>query len=232
MKWNSPEKLPEVQLWSEKQFWIAVKFQPSGRVLTYSAYYLNRPLIEGEELENRIENQDIFCSESGEPIHMVGWANWGKHYDYDDFYEMINFHESCELVGWAEYTPPVFTGIGPGSNTQVVLGQISKEREHQINMGYDIANDDEYEPRILTYAACAYALFNPDDLEEPGVIEVPKIYPWEEKTFSPSFSSFRENLIKAAALIVAEIEKTDRDDDFFRTEFTRQLMEDQDEAQF
>lgn len=80
------------------------------------------------------------------------------------------------------------------------------ERRRQIRAeGWTSKNDDAYQAGDLGDAAACYALSNP-------VIEtgrgVPYDWPWSSKWWKPT--SRRRDLVKAGALILAEIERLDR----------------------
>lgn len=86
------------------------------------------------------------------------------------------------------------------------LEDVAAERQRQIEKeGWTPSHDDEHDEGQLTRAAVCYAMgrtrfgdsYGPEDL-----------WPWDFKWWKPG--NYRRNLIKAAALIVAEIERLDR----------------------
>lgn len=81
------------------------------------------------------------------------------------------------------------------------------ERQRQVESeGWSSGHDDEYEVGTLASAAINYA--TPLSAEK-GVNQRPVFYwPWDLSWWKPS--SYRRNLIKAASLILAEIERLDR----------------------
>lgn len=86
-----------------------------------------------------------------------------------------------------------------------VLEEIRYEREHQIvDLGYNEQWDDEYKNYQLVKAAICYA--NPLIANLKNI--VPSAWPFDKVYWKPR--TYRENLIRAAALIVAEIERVDR----------------------
>ncbi len=103
-----------------------------------------------------------------------------------------------------------------------VIEEIAAERRRQIEAeGWTAERDDDYQQRELANAAAAYALFagleteardtHVGHLHHPlGDMEsaVAAAWPWGCEWFKPS--NPRRELIKAAALIVAEIERLDR----------------------
>ena len=92
------------------------------------------------------------------------------------------------------------------------------ERQRQINQEfYSTENDDEYKQNELLRAAVCYAEnvirrgwvfdsnFGPDVYQEE---EVPDLWPWDLDFWKPR--NPRRDLIRAAALLIAEIERIDR----------------------
>lgn len=93
--------------------------------------------------------------------------------------------------------------------------EILAERLRQIyDEGFDTSHDDAHDAGELSGAAAAYAMHAADALhpQSQGDAfrngEIPYGWCWDEKWFKPTTP--RQSLIKAAALIVAEIEKMDR----------------------
>jgi len=77
-----------------------------------------------------------------------------------------------------------------------VIRQIAMERTRQLSKGYDAAHDDKHIFGEIAIAAASFAA------------NEPKLYPWGR--FPVHKRGRRERLIKAAALLVAEIERCDR----------------------
>ena len=75
---------------------------------------------------------------------------------------------------------------------------IEEERNRQItHEGYSFDHDDRHTGGEIALAAAAYAA------------EISKVWPWDSGTFKPSGDRIR-NLVKAGALVVAEIERIQR----------------------
>lgn len=104
-----------------------------------------------------------------------------------------------------------------------VIGDITRERQRQVEEeGWSLAHDDEHGDGELATAAACYALEPSERAMEGGhwtyggrdpelskwVGSRPQLWPWRADWWRPS--SRRRDLIKAAALIVAEIERLDR----------------------
>ncbi|WP_313582549.1 hypothetical protein [Acinetobacter variabilis] len=95
---------------------------------------------------------------------------------------------------------------------------VINERQRQINQeSYSTENDDEYKQNELLRAAVCYAEnvvrrgwvfdsnFDPDVYQEE---EVPDLWPWDIDFWKPK--NPRKDLVRAAALLIAEIERMDR----------------------
>ena len=82
---------------------------------------------------------------------------------------------------------------------------VLSERRRQIcEEGWTPEHDDAHDGGELAHAAGCYALFSGSnaDADDP-----PKYWPWDDG-WTPS--EYRRDLVKAAALLVAEIERIDR----------------------
>lgn len=86
------------------------------------------------------------------------------------------------------------------------------ERRRQVEAeGFDIAHDDEHKDGELADAAACYALGVYSDRSDAGVPgDIPPYWPWDETWWTPK--DRRRNLVRAAALLLAEIERLDRAD--------------------
>lgn len=83
-----------------------------------------------------------------------------------------------------------------------VAREIQAEREAQISReGWTLPHDDKHDGAEMALAAACYAL---------GSTHVggTRVWPWDREWWKPSDD--RRNLVKAAALIIAEIERLDR----------------------
>lgn len=105
------------------------------------------------------------------------------------------------------------------------LDDIAAERRRQSDVeGYDRAHDDEHKDGSLAAAAACFALPSPEvgsraTMEYPGRGEcdvqvihegIPLLWPasWHPRYWKPK--DRRRNLVRAGALILAEIERLDR----------------------
>ena len=87
-----------------------------------------------------------------------------------------------------------------------VVSEITGERHRHIReKGWTAEHDDEHSDGELQEAAAAYCLWR------DGRKSLPRsLWPWDMGWFKPK--SIRRNLIKASALIIAEIQRIDRAD--------------------
>jgi hypothetical protein len=91
----------------------------------------------------------------------------------------------------------------PDTAMTAILG----ERRRQLEvLEMTPARDDTYTDGELARAGAAYALSAVKDFGITAEI----IWPWHIDTFKPAGRMRRRNLVKAAALIIAEIERLDR----------------------
>jgi len=95
------------------------------------------------------------------------------------------------------------------AGAELIVGEVLAERMRQIDIGYDAEHDDQHMSGEIARAAACYAvhpqvrLFGIDRLQVPTQVWP---YRWE---FAPE-SATRDNLIKAAAMLIAEVERLDR----------------------
>ncbi len=86
---------------------------------------------------------------------------------------------------------------------QEIIAAIAEERKRQImTEGYMPTHDDQWKNNELAYAASVYTL-----PEKGRHIDE---WPFGEKKYHPLPMNRKKELIKAAALIVAEIERLER----------------------
>lgn len=88
------------------------------------------------------------------------------------------------------------------------------ERERQVSVeGWTPAHDDENDDGQLASAAACYAF---PTWQRRGALaisagtDMPSAWPWAREWWKPSPDDRRRELVKAGALILAEIERLDR----------------------
>lgn len=90
---------------------------------------------------------------------------------------------------------------------------IAKERERQINeLGYDVKNDSLYSKNELASAGAVYALDVIDRGEEVEMYGeeatlLQALWPWDFKYWKPTPEDRKRELVKAGALIAAQIDR-------------------------
>lgn len=92
-----------------------------------------------------------------------------------------------------------------GSHDDVVwklLCEVAAERQKQVALGYSTVSDDAYVDRELARASAAYALNGAN--QRTGSL----FWPWPGHSWQPADP--RRDLIRAAALALAEVERLDR----------------------
>lgn len=94
--------------------------------------------------------------------------------------------------------------------TESILGELAIERARQISQeGYTAKHDDEHDSGEIAFAAACYAA--PENLYRMEQFanghSIVGVWPWDS---NPKRKSRRSDLVRAAALIIAEIERIDR----------------------
>ena len=102
-------------------------------------------------------------------------------------------------------------GRAEASAWRPVVAEVAAERERQVSVeGWSQDHDDAHADYELALAAAAYALEAASWRPPPGdeAIITERIWPWDASWWKPKDP--RRDLVRAAALIVAEIERLDR----------------------
>lgn len=87
---------------------------------------------------------------------------------------------------------------------------ITAERHHQVDVeGFTGGHDDDHEAGELVLAAYGYLTEHDAFGGEPCGDDPPEAWPWGPKWWKPSPDPVR-NLVKAGALIAAEIDRLQR----------------------
>lgn len=93
--------------------------------------------------------------------------------------------------------------------TSVALQMVAAERKRQVAKGYDAKHDDGHQEMEMVCAAIAFlkAAYAHDSFQE----DASDMWPWEEGApVVERHDNGTDNLVKAAAMIVAEIERRHR----------------------
>jgi hypothetical protein len=129
--------------------------------------------------------------------------------------EAIDFHDGEDNEIVAEWRKALeATAASPDGMTDAARDVLA-ERRRQIEVeGWAPEHDDGHHAGEMAAAAAAYALFTttsrvPFSLSKAIRDALPWIWRWDAKWFKPSGDS-RRDLVKAGALLIAEIERLDR----------------------
>ena len=94
-------------------------------------------------------------------------------------------------------------------DTQRVVDEIAAERKRQMwDENWSPEHDDRHTRREMALAAMGYVQAASVVIPKGATLPPPKYWPWSPEWWKPKDP--RRNLVKAAALIVAEIERLDR----------------------
>lgn len=121
-------------------------------------------------------------------------------------------HDTCDMdVSFHQYATAVVdkllaAGLVIENESSNALNDIAAERERQVNAeGWTAEHDDQHEDQSLAQAAASYCLMA---AEMPQTASDVWPYTWDEKWLKSTEP--RRDLVKAGALIVAEIDRLDR----------------------
>lgn len=105
---------------------------------------------------------------------------------------------------WAESPVEVIGALIEDATLSDAARDVLAERRRQQKLeGWTAEHDDGYQARELVTAAGCYALHSHS-------IQAPARWPWSPRWWKPTTQ--RQNYVKAAALLMAEIERIDRAD--------------------
>lgn len=125
---------------------------------------------------------------------------------YRDTAQKLASH-ACGMA-FSNYPQTMEDSLADALRKNVII-EIAAERQRQSDAeGYATEHDDEHTDGAIARAACAYAIHTtlPNaTYEKHGA---PAFWPWQPEAWKPKDK--RRDLIRAAALLVAEIERLDR----------------------
>lgn len=118
----------------------------------------------------------------------------------------------CDDTGFKDYAgfqmDPCDHREGQSAMASKAISDIAAERERQMSVeGWTLAHDDEHDNGELAAAAASYAFATAIEGRYFAADPI-GFWPWDTAWWKPTDA--RRNLIKAGALIVAEIERLDR----------------------
>lgn len=100
--------------------------------------------------------------------------------------------------------------LEPIADTSTAIQDVKYECERQVSKGYDTLHDDRNVKGSHVQAGIVYATVGLRQ-RQGFPLDEPTNWPWPIETYSPDRNP-RSNLIKAAALILAEVARIDRED--------------------
>jgi hypothetical protein len=98
-----------------------------------------------------------------------------------------------------------------GTITNAIDDVISERIRQEDEEGWTHEHDDQHDSGELASAAAAYCLYpikDPGRLSYEDIGSIPAEWPWDQGWWKPK--DRRRDLVRAAALIIAEIERLDR----------------------
>lgn len=114
-----------------------------------------------------------------------------------------SYYNADSASGWASGYNAALADISTAA------ADVIAERERQMQAeGWTPEHDDTHSCGELADAAACYAHPAPWGVRPSSVVEPPRLWPWSREWWKPK--DRRANLVRAAALIVAEIERLDR----------------------
>jgi hypothetical protein len=126
-----------------------------------------------------------------------------KHFDRE------RFADDTEFADWAQNRARAVLAAQPKPLAELTAAarDVLAERRRQVQVeGWTPEHDDCYRDRDLAAAAACYATHAAS--RNGSVVHPPIIWPWNTNHWKPTTP--RRDLVKAAALILAEIERLDR----------------------
>jgi hypothetical protein len=126
----------------------------------------------------------------------------------------ILYYEILRLIGHPITGADINDSAAPAVDRAAVIEEVIAERRRQIAKGYDAAHDDAHDDGSIATAAAVYAL-HPfvwhlviTEGSKRRLLSLADFWPWEWSQFEPADE--RRNLVRSAAMIIAEIERLDR----------------------
>lgn len=162
-----------------------------------------QPFTSGQSMTEAAEQrlQPIIPTLGSLEVNKAAW----KLHDMLTEHGQLNGHQFNNLKGC--FYEALKVCMVPNKTLQPAIIDVVAERQRQISAeGWTPEHDDGHASGSIAHAAGCYALNGHDEFCEPGY--APEYWPWEFSDWKPT--SPRRNLVKAGALILAEIERIDR----------------------
>lgn len=143
-----------------------------------------------------------YCGD-GHSGEKEGWVFVGWDWDQDEIVET----RQGEPIGWLPFAPEDQL---PPTLSAAMRDVFIERRRHVEVEGFTPEHDDSHDAGEIAGAAAAYAAYRshakPETIMGYDVIEM--LWPWSPRWWKPK--DRRRDLVRAGALIIAEIERLDR----------------------
>lgn len=118
------------------------------------------------------------------------------------------YHGKCDM--WMQWENAIHAGAAAPQHaaTQAARDVLAERRRQVEAEGWTPEHDDQHDAGELAVAAGCYAIWAGGTSDVIGRFSWKNFFPWDWKWWKPSGS--RRNLVKAGALILAEVERLDR----------------------
>ncbi|MBC0354006.1 ead/Ea22-like family protein [Escherichia coli] len=165
-------------------------------------------------------NGDFFVIRHGSYTRQHGYTSYQPIAEIDckpvrDFVAKANPATVLELLDELEAAEKRIAELEARAFNPAILDVIAERQRQQSVEGWTPAHDDKHDNNEMAFAASCYAFHSAAaswDFEDDGtpydIHQAPKNWPWDSRWWKPT--SPRRDLVKAGALIIAEIERIDR----------------------
>lgn len=165
-------------------------------------------------------NGDFFVIRHGSYTKQHGYTSYQPIAEIDckpvrDFVAKANPATVLELLDELEAAEKRIAELEARAFNPAILDVIAERQRQQSVEGWTPAHDDKHDNNEMAFAASCYAFHSAAaswDFEGDGtpydIHQAPKNWPWDSRWWKPT--SPRRDLVKAGALIIAEIERIDR----------------------
>lgn len=165
-------------------------------------------------------NGDFFVIRHGSYTKQHGYTSYQPIAEIDckpvrDFVAKANPATVLELLDELEAAEKRIAELEARAFNPAILDVIAERQRQQSVEGWTPAHDDKHDNNEMAFAASCYAFHSAAaswDFEDDGtpydIHQAPKNWPWDSRWWKPT--SPRRDLVKAGALIIAEIERIDR----------------------
>ncbi|MBB3192086.1 hypothetical protein [Halomonas cerina] len=189
--------------------------RPINEVIEPFGFEVNIHAIEAP-IDPAVDDDDVVDAFANDPQAYIASLEFPHPAGFTEVYRDEN--EDGDIISVAVRAKTVFaqlllcadaTFAGPSSPYSGSYIDVYRERMRQLSTeGFSRERDDQYVHGELSYAAASYAYQSSGIVD--GTNKCPAIWPWPAKWWKPSPDHPRRNLVKAGALILAEIERLDR----------------------